>query len=725
MFDYKTRGKENLTVIVFISIILSILLSGSFVSASNHQYPSTFLPETLQIDVGKYDFELLQDLDDSVEMESLILSIILGQYDAYNLVGVTYSVVKNGSVLLTGGYGASNFYYLTPVDPITTLFRVGSISKTFIAISILQLMEDGLIALDTDVNNYLTAFQIVDTYEEPITIRHLLTHTAGFEETVSQSVFESALEMPDLEETLTTDAPQRVNPPGEVVSYSNYGFTLLGYIIQELTALPFEQYVQMEILDPFGMNHTSFEQPLPVPLVSDMATGYDEGRVEGYYEYLSISPAAALTSSAGDMAKFMIAMLNNASYNGNQILENSTVELMQSEQFTTHPDLPGMCFGLYEMNTNGEYIIGHGGDTIFFHSRMMLFPEHDLGVFITYNNREGGIAKYDFSTQFIDHYFPYHIDEIVPMDNYDKKLDQFTGFYLSSRRHYSSASGIPKDLWMRIAGLEIYSTGQYLKFVGASIEFVQIAPNYFVERTGDYDFTIIFFKDDKGRITHFHSDIVGPTSTYEKLNFIYRNIDIFNSVIIAFAVIFLISLAYWGAKGLNNFLTKSESIRSLDTIIKWWTLGIPVTFIPYAYYIDVRTETIIFLEKEVPAIFGSTYILLLFTLVFTAGLVIFSVISWTSFRPSSIKARKELQIEENDIGEETEEQIVEEVVEEIDENIPEEPIEVSKFSEIVQKILTVIRTFQPLFKRLHYSLLAILSIALVSLFASWNLLDLF
>jgi len=716
MFSSKLSNSEKLSYAFVVFLISGLLVATCCVTAQK-QSPSFCLPSLLKIENidNNSQVELSQDLTDAIEMRSLILSIILGQYAKYNLVGMTYSVVKDGTLLVSGGYGSSNITASTLVDPNNTLFRVGSISKTFIAISILQLMEDGLIDLDADVNTYLTSFKITSTYTEPITIRHLLTHTAGFEETTFLSVYETASEMPDLEETLMMDPPDRVNPPGEVVSYSNYGYCLLGYIIEKLTALPFEQYVQMEILDPFGMNHTTFEQSLPSQLEDDMSVGYGENREEGFFEYLSISPAASLTSTAGDMAKFMIAMLNNATYNGNQILENDTVALMQSEQFTTHPDLPGMCFGLYEMDINNQHIIGHGGDTIFFHSTMALFPEYDLGLFISYNNREGSSAKEDLFNQFMEHYFPYQNDNVVPIDDYTKDLDNYAGFYLTSRRHYTDDPLISKDYWMSIGGITIYSTGMFLKLLGANLEFVQISSGYFIERTGNYDYTIIFFKDEKGRVTHFHSNIVGPTWTFEKLNYIYRNLEDFNAIVIIVAVIYGLSLVYWLSKGMVRLIQKQETIGNLDTIIKWWSIGVPATLIPYSYYVNKRAESIIFLEKEVPEIFGSTYILLIFTLIFTAGQLILAVMSWIEFKPNSIKARKE-ELKEKETAE---------VIQENDNVINNEEITENTFLKMSKKTWRTLSYCQPIFKRLQYSLLAILPIALVFIFGFWNLLSFF
>ncbi|MHA2308350.1 MAG: serine hydrolase domain-containing protein, partial [Candidatus Heimdallarchaeaceae archaeon] len=176
-----------------------------------------------------------------IDLEDFCNSFILDQLDENDIPGMSISVVQDGELFFTRGYGYYDRWLLESVDPNGTLFRIGSISKTFNAIAVLQLVEDGLLNLDTDVNEYLTEFKIPETYTEAITLRHLLTHSAGFEESRFAVIVDSPFYLEPLEETLKNGIPERVRPPGELTAYSNYGTALAGYIVQLKTGKDFAE----------------------------------------------------------------------------------------------------------------------------------------------------------------------------------------------------------------------------------------------------------------------------------------------------------------------------------------------------------------------------------------------------------------------------------------------------------------------------------------------------
>ncbi|MCG3222413.1 MAG: beta-lactamase family protein, partial [Candidatus Heimdallarchaeota archaeon] len=419
-----------------------------------------------------------------VDLEDFCNNFILNQLDEREIAGMSISVVKDGNLFFTRGYGYRDRWLLESVDPNGTLFRIGSISKTFNAIAVLQLVEDGLLDLDTDVNEYLSAFQIPSTYPEPITLRHLLTHSAGFEESAFQLISDSPYYLEPLEDILKNGIPNRVRAPGIATAYSNYGTTLAGYIVEQKSGKDFAQYVKDEIFTPLGMNKTSFEQPLPHGLDDAMSVGFDENKEPEYFEYVSVVPAGAGSATAVDMSILMLALLNNGTYNGARILENETMQIMQEDQFIAHPNLPNVNLGLYELDINNKHIIAHGGDTIFFHSYMFMFPEEDLGVFISYNSINGGIATREFFSVFVNRYFPFPGRIIEPMMDYKKGLRKFAGFYVPTRRFYSNIEHIQENDFLE-TGYEIsISRGNIKISFLEGIEFVQIEPNYFVESTG-------------------------------------------------------------------------------------------------------------------------------------------------------------------------------------------------------------------------------------------------
>lgn len=220
--------------------------------------------------------------DDADRLEAYLDGIIYSQMDEHNIVGVTLAVVQDGEMILSKGYGYADREKHIPVDPAKTLFRTGSTGKLFTWTAVMQLVEEGLIDLDADISEYLD-FTIPDRLygqdrsasPDPITMFHLLTHTAGFED-VSEDLFVlSSDRMPTLERYLKNNVPARIYSPGEIMAYSNYGAALAGYVVELITGISFADYIELNICEPLGMRRSTFHQPLPDHLASDMANGYN------------------------------------------------------------------------------------------------------------------------------------------------------------------------------------------------------------------------------------------------------------------------------------------------------------------------------------------------------------------------------------------------------------------------------------------------------------------
>ncbi|WP_315725643.1 serine hydrolase domain-containing protein [Sphingosinicella rhizophila] len=331
--------------------------------------------------------------------------------EAGDIAGAVVVVVKDGQVLLRRGYGYSDVSRRRPVDPANTLFRTGSISKAFTWISVMQQVERGKIDLDADINAYLD-FTVTGLGGAPITMRHLMTHSAGFEEALGD-LFSLRTDRiaPDLRSYLVKYLPRRVFAPGTVAAYSNYGTTLAGYIVQRVSGEPYEAYVERHIFQPLGMVHSSFRQPLPSRLRPLMSQGYRLGSGEPRpFEMITAVPAGAHTGSGDDMARLMIALLNDGASSRGRILQPATVRQIYG---TPHSLLPApvdrMLLGLYEENLNGHHVVGHGGDTFLFHSEMMIFPDDGIGLFMAINSsgRDGysNIQK-ALLGRFADRYLP-------------------------------------------------------------------------------------------------------------------------------------------------------------------------------------------------------------------------------------------------------------------------------------------------------------------------------
>ncbi|HEX3810351.1 MAG TPA: serine hydrolase domain-containing protein [Rhizomicrobium sp.] len=325
-----------------------------------------------------------------------------------NIAGAEVVVVKDGQVLFEKGYGFSDMKTRKTVDPETTLFRPGSISKLFTWTSVMQLVEQHKLDLDADVNRYLD-FKVPHTWGKPVTLRDLMTHTPGFEETIKNLLATDPKAMEALGPGLKAWVPEEMFVPGTTPAYSNYGASLAGYIVQRVSGEPFEQYVAKHILEPLGMTHSTFVQPLPAALARDMSQGYDTASGEPKpFELVWMRPAGALSTTAGDIAKFMIAYLNGGEYNGARILKPQTIALMHSEIYQRDPRVPGMGLGFYHEDTNGHVIVGHGGDTIVFHSDLHLIPDAHVGFYYSQNSagKDNSGVRGPLFQGFMDRYFP-------------------------------------------------------------------------------------------------------------------------------------------------------------------------------------------------------------------------------------------------------------------------------------------------------------------------------
>ncbi|MBI3675004.1 MAG: serine hydrolase [Proteobacteria bacterium] len=352
--------------------------------------------------------------------------------------GTVVVVVKDGKILYARGFGVADVKTRGPVDPKTTLFRPGSISKLFTWTAVMQLVEAGKLDLDKDVNTYLD-FKIPEAHGKPITLRNIMTHTPGFEETI-KGLF--AHDRRPLAAVMKAWVPERIFPPGEVSAYSNYGASLAGYIVQRVSGEPFEQYVQHHIFQPLGMQHSTFEQPLPKALQADMSKGYDTASgKEIEFENVNMSPAGALSASGEDMAHFMIAHLNDGTYQGARILKPETAKLMHSDIYKPIAQLPAMGLGFYHEDRNGHVVVGHGGDTVAFHSDLHLILDENVGLFYSQNSqgKAGMGIRGALYARFMDRYFPFaQVAEEKTLKTTKDDAKALAGIYQISRRSESN-----------------------------------------------------------------------------------------------------------------------------------------------------------------------------------------------------------------------------------------------------------------------------------------------
>jgi len=346
--------------------------------------------------------------------------------------GAVVVVVKDGQPLTMRGFGYSDVKAQKPVDPENTLFRPGSVSKLFTWTAVMQQVQAGKLDLDKDINTYLD-FKIPPRDGKPITLRNIMTHTPGFAETAKYLInYDKA--PPPLGKVLSRAVPDRIYAPGTMPAYSNYGASLAGYIVERVSGEPFNKYVQDHILTPLGMTHSSFDQPLPANLAPLMSKAYQYGSDDPkHYEVIGMAPAGALAASGADMGKFMIAHLAN----GGPLLNPATAQLMHAPANHFYTALPPMALGFYHEDRNGLNIVGHGGDTIFFHSDLHLFLDKNVGLFISMNSIGKGAAGHALREQlfedFTDRYFPAPDQSLPTLGTAKAHGQAISGHYVSSR----------------------------------------------------------------------------------------------------------------------------------------------------------------------------------------------------------------------------------------------------------------------------------------------------
>ncbi|HEY6925937.1 MAG TPA: serine hydrolase domain-containing protein [Steroidobacteraceae bacterium] len=378
----------------------------------------------------------------AIELTAADLNVWLDGYLPYalqsgDIAGAVVAVVKDGTVVTERGYGFSDVEHRTPVDPQKTLFRPGSVSKLFTWTAVMQLVEQGKIDLDADVNKYLD-FKIPARAGKPVTMRNLMQHTAGFEEQAKGIISEDP-NGPGYEALLKQWIPERVFDVGTTQAYSNYGASLAGYIVQRLSGEPFDSYIEKHIFEPLDMKYSSFRQPLPAQLAPLMSKGYRlaSGDPHGF-EIVGPAPAGSLAAPAEDMAHFMIAHLQNGEYHGQRILSEATARQMHDSPLTLLAPLNRMELGFFETNINGREVIAHLGDTEWFHTSLHLFLREGVGFYVSFNSpgKQGAVGglRTALFQDFADRYFPEH----QPQQQVDAKVSAahaalLTGSWVNSR----------------------------------------------------------------------------------------------------------------------------------------------------------------------------------------------------------------------------------------------------------------------------------------------------
>lgn len=449
-------------------------------------------------------------LHDALEVEAFLDGLMSAQLSAQNIVGATISIVKDGELFFAKGYGYADLEKRLAVNADRTLFRPGSVSKLFTYTAVMQMVEQGKLDLDAEVNDYLTDFTIPADYPEPIRVHHLLSHTAGFEESEIGMFAASSEELVPIGVFLKERLPGRVRPVGQYASYSNHGVSLAGHLVEIVSGLSFDDYMEQFIFSPLQMNSSTFREPVPLVMAQNLSNGYTYDKAsanykKGEFEYIhNVAPAGSLSATATDMAKFMIAHLQRGEYKDTRILQEATAKKMHSTLYSKDVRVNAMAHGFYEVRYNGVRMLSHGGDTGLFHSDLYLIPEYDIGVFISTNTTATGNIRANLITAIIDRYISPDREPSASPADFSERAQQYTGTYQFLRRSESKLSKLSSltgaaDVTVSVANDDTL----LIKMLGRSVRYVEVEPLLFKSVSNVpiaiFD-TIAFGKDERGEI---------------------------------------------------------------------------------------------------------------------------------------------------------------------------------------------------------------------------------
>lgn len=501
------------------------------------------------VDELQLDMEVLADYFDRYLRE---------QMENYEIPGLAFALVNHGEII-TGGYGFADVENEIPVDPNTTLFPMEDIAKVFTAAAVLQLHELGAVDLDADVNRYLSGFSIPDRFSRPLTLRNILIHTSGFAETSIGGYAESSEAVQPLEQYLADNIPHWVYAPGKASTYGDYGYGLAGLIVQEVSGLEFAEYMKENLLAPLAMYSAAVN--LEDAVADNLAKGYVELAGEltaNPPAYTHNLPANSLFSSVRDLANFIAMHLNAGVFSNQQILKPESLNLMHNRQFVQHPQLAGWTIGFFELKTNDQRVIMHGGDSeLGYSSIMFLLPDADFGMVVSIN-------RYlpEFGTKLINDFLQWRYPAastapITPAGDAVKRAQWFVGNYTLDYPSWNSLACL-RRLFTQIH-VTVDETGVFnIDFhpeLDLPTAWVEVEP--LLLRAVDQEKYIAFIDDARGNITHLYA---GGVYNFAKLPW-HKTTEVTLIACVVFTAVFGLELLIWLVRKIRS---RRLRIRPLD-----------------------------------------------------------------------------------------------------------------------------------------------------------------
>lgn len=492
---------------------------------------------------------------DAEELAAFLDAFLPAQLAQEHLVGAAVAVVKDGELLTARGYGYANLEQRTPVIADQTIFATGSAGKLFTWTAVMQLVEQGVLDLDSDVNAYLE-FAIPATYPEPITLCHLMSHTAGFDD-LAGLYARTPDELEPYGRFLADHIPARVRPPGELSAYSNYGAALAGYIVERAAGMSFEQYAEERLFAPLEMDRSSFRQPLPAELAAAAATGYQY--VNGAYEVvpalaIRTPPTGASHTTVTDMAHFMIAHLQEGRYGAGRVLQEATARQMHQRLFAHDPRVSGMAYGFAETTLNQQRILKHNGAVPrSFNTLLALLPEQGVGIYVSYNTG-GGTPGERLLQAFMNHYYPVEPAAPAPAADAQQMAAQMAGTYRSSRTFKTTLAKVMTLTGGAYADIRLVAepdgTVSSTGLGEEPLRWVPLAPDLLRLADGRQDSygDLVFGADDTGALTRLYVQN-NPYRAYERIPW-HETGEAFMGVLGASGLVFLSAVLGWPLRAL-------------------------------------------------------------------------------------------------------------------------------------------------------------------------------
>ncbi|MCC5865388.1 MAG: beta-lactamase family protein [Wenzhouxiangella sp.] len=489
----------------------------------------------------------------SAALAEYVSGLVATMERAEGLPALTLALVQDDALLLSKGFGLADIESGRPVLPDHTLFRIGSVSKTFTWTAVMMLAERGLLDLDVDVNNYLINVQVREAFNAPVTLRDLMHHRAGFED--SMQLFTVADDDPrSLSELLAAHQPKRVFPPGARTIYSNWGSALAAQVVEDVSGLSYGDFLQQEILDPLGMNDTTWTSPRQMDEATRarLATGYKRSQgafdLQDFMQIGAYWPAGGMASTATDMARWMRLHLNNGELDGVRLLDETTHQAMWTRAFNDRPEAADVAHGFQDRPYRGVRALGHGGGTAAYLTQMVMVPELDLGIFLSYNSAHSTLPFRFMPDLIIDHVVDHRWQPLLAGadEATADALSELAGTYLNNRRVFSSFAAV-FGLMGTVTVTAVNDQAIVVSAGGQSTYLQRVTEDVF-EGAGGQRWA--FVRDDRGRVVALADD--WGVHTAERVGWFGHPNTLFIALTLAAFLALTSTLGAWRNYGLGQ-----------------------------------------------------------------------------------------------------------------------------------------------------------------------------